>query len=119
MLENLLIPDKWKPKYLLKRINEEDIKISKVTRDEILKQLANGGRFVQIGEYTVMLNSIKSIDPLWGAKNIPPPPSMTLTTGEEYDKETNTYKERFTINPEWEEWQAIFGKEIKFLEKTE
>src|SRR5579884_1065694 len=68
------LPDKWKPKYILKRIGEEDLTISLETRNEILRQLERGGKFIQIGEYTIMLNAIKSIDPYWGARNIPPRP---------------------------------------------
>jgi len=47
-----------------------------MARDEILKALNDGARFIQIGKYTLMLNSIKSIDPLWGEENIPPRPQI-------------------------------------------
>ena len=50
------IPSKWQPKYVLKRIDEEDITIGQKTRDNILGQLARGGKYIQIGEYTSMLN---------------------------------------------------------------
>lgn len=72
----LSLPEKWKKKYLIKRIDEADIEIGEEQRDGILKALQAGTRFVQIGEYTIMLNAIKSIDPKWGKDNIPPKPEL-------------------------------------------
>lgn len=74
------LPEKWQPKYLIKRIGEKDILISQKERNMILKTMNDGERFVQLGEYTLMLNSIKSIDPLWGPDNIPPRPEL-ITSG--------------------------------------
>jgi hypothetical protein len=69
-----VIPPEWQPKYVIKRIEAEEIIVPQRTRDVILRALDKGLRFVQIGEYTLMLNAIRSIDPLWGPKNIPPRP---------------------------------------------
>lgn len=100
------IPAKWRPKYLLKRIGEEDITISLETRDEILKQLANGGRFVQIGEYTIMLNGMKSIDPYWGARNIPPCPASSF----DYRVlPSGSMGQILTNKEEIGEWKKCFG----------
>jgi hypothetical protein len=74
------IPEKWRERFYIKRIGENDIEISLEARDEILKALNAGTRFIQIGKYTLMLNSIKSIDPKWGNKNIPPRPEVRLET---------------------------------------
>ncbi|MCP3681709.1 MAG: hypothetical protein GY861_03375 [bacterium] len=78
---DLSIPLKWQERFLIKRIGEEDIEISLIARDEILKALNDGARFIQIGKYTLMLNSIKSIDPLWGKNNIPPRPELKRLYG--------------------------------------
>lgn len=80
------IPEKWREMFVIKRINEEDIVISLEQRDGILKALNDGARFVQIRKHTLMLNSIKSIDPYWdNEENIPPRPRenqvITGTTG--------------------------------------
>ena len=64
----------FKEKYLIKRIDEQDTEISVEERNEILRALNDGQRFIQLGKYTLMLNSIKSIDPKYGSKNIPPKP---------------------------------------------
>ena len=74
------IPDEWKEKFVLKRIEEKDIIISLEERDYILKSLNAGGRFIQIGKYTLMLNSVKSIDPFYEPNNIPPQPKQEYET---------------------------------------
>ncbi len=114
-LENLKsltqgIPSKWKPKYILKRIGDEDISISLETRNEVLKQLANNGRFVQIGEYTIMLNAIKSIDPMFGAKNIPSRPKAEYTYEPSDSGDLNTMTRIITNQEEIDEWDELFGK---------
>ncbi len=53
-------------RYLIKRIDEDSIEISEQQRDYILGALQGGVRFVQIGDHTLMLNAIKSIDPKKG-----------------------------------------------------
>ena len=73
------IPEKWREKYLLKRIGEDDIEMSLEERNEILKSLMTNARFIQIGKHTIMVNTIKSIDPKWGEKNIPPRPKERRT----------------------------------------
>lgn len=60
-------------KYLVKRIEAEDIEISETERNHIVTLLEKV-RAVQIGEYTVMVSNIRSIDPKFGAGNIPPRP---------------------------------------------
>jgi hypothetical protein len=99
------LPTKWQPRYILKRIGEEDIEISHGTRDAILNDLANNGRFVQIGEYTIMLNAIKGIDPKWGAKNIPPRPAEKK---EYVDQGNNTVGYKVTNEDELQEWDGYF-----------
>jgi len=69
-------PSKWEEKFLIKRIDEQDIEITLEQRNAILKALNDGQRFIQVGKYTLMLNGIKSIDPKWGANNIPDRPSI-------------------------------------------
>lgn len=62
--------------YLVKRIDEDDILVDRATRDAILNSMAAGVRFIQVREYTLMINSIKSIDPRWGEPNVPKAPSL-------------------------------------------
>lgn len=73
---SLSIPLKWQEKFFIKRIEEEDILITLEQRNVILKALNDGVRFIQIGKYTLMLNSIKSIDPRYEPDNIPPEPDL-------------------------------------------
>lgn len=51
-------------KFLIKRIDAEDIEIDNAERMIVLKALNAGVRFVQVRDYTLMLNAIKSIDPI-------------------------------------------------------
>jgi len=74
------IPEKWRERFYIKRIGEDDIEITLEARDKILSVLNAGVRFIQIGKYTLMLNSIKSIDPKWGSRNIPPRPNVGKDT---------------------------------------
>jgi len=70
------IPEKWQEKFLIKRIDEDDIEVTLEERNMILQGLRAGIRFVQVGKYTLMLNAIKSIDPKWGKDNVPPRPYL-------------------------------------------
>jgi len=70
----LSIPSKWQEKFVLKRIKEENMYISLETRNAILAAMERGQNFVQVGKYTLMINSISSIEPVWGPSNIPPCP---------------------------------------------
>ena len=76
----LSVPSEWRERFLLKRIEEKDLEISLEERNAVLVSLTKGTRFVQIRKYTLMLNSIKSIDPLWGDANIPPRPHEATET---------------------------------------
>src|SRR3954470_16071046 len=73
------LPKKWQPKYYLKRIGEDDLVISWETRNEILKRLTGNVKYIQIGEYTIMLNAIKEMAPYWKPNNIPPRPKPIRT----------------------------------------
>lgn len=104
------LPVKWQKRYLLKRIGEDDIEISLEARNEVLRALSSGVKFVQLGEYTLMLNSIKSIDPKWGDDNIPPAPQIrTERIG--WDDTRGVFLEQ--NNPadvaEYELWRSFFG----------
>lgn len=109
---NLEVPEKWQERYFIKRINEDDIEISLEERNGILKALEAGVRFVQIGKYTLMLNSIKSIDPKWGKDNIPPRPKLKERIDYEYDSQGKIYKALLTVTnkEELEEYNKIFGE---------
>jgi len=94
----LSIPSEWEERFLIKRIDEKDIIISLEERNSILDNLRKGIRFVQIGKYTLMLNSIKSIDPFYEPDNIPPKPGVYET------------KEKLEL------WEKLFGYSVKQLE---
>lgn len=79
--------------------------ISLETRNEILRQLARNGKYIQIGEYTIMLNSIKSIDPRWGANNIPPRPKP-VRTEKLLDNGTYSVTENDDEANEWDQYFA-------------
>lgn len=50
--------------YRIYRVKLNSIEISQQTRDELLTSMDRGKTYVQIGDYTVMVNSIASIEPL-------------------------------------------------------
>lgn len=87
----LSIPLEWQERFIIKRIKEENIEITLKQRNLILESLGRGDNFVQIGKYTLMINSIKSIDPVWEPDNIPPRPR------EVRDFETIEGKEQLVI----------------------
>lgn len=98
------IPEKWKERFIIKRIDEEDIDISLQERDMILSSLNKGQRFIQIGKYTLMLNGIKSIDPKWGPKNTPPRPKPQYR----YEEKGEKILQITTNEAEIEEWISLF-----------
>lgn len=73
-MENQKLPSSPTKNYAIKRIDEEDIIISLQARDAILKELEKGARFIFIKDHVLMLNSIKSIDPIIETISIPPRP---------------------------------------------
>lgn len=106
MENSLAIPSKWQEKFLLKRINEEDIELTLEQRNGVLIALDKGARFAQIGKYTIMLNAIKSIDPLWGDDNIPPQPKEITSTSIVGNKALTT----ITNQNEIDLWFKLFGQ---------
>lgn len=50
--------------YCIYRVKLNSIEISQQTRDELLKSMDQGKTYVQLGDYTIMVNSIASIEPL-------------------------------------------------------
>ena len=97
----LSIPPEWQEKFLIKRIGEEDIEITLIQRNFILKAFSNGDNFIQIGKYTLMVNSIKSIDPYYEPNNIPPRPTSDyiMRDGMSVDKNAKAITE-------WEKWYS-------------
>lgn len=56
--------DDLKQNYIVYRVKLKPIEVSVRGRDEILKSMISGKRFIQLGEYTIMVNTISSIEPL-------------------------------------------------------
>lgn len=104
------LPPEWQEKYLLKRIGEPDIVLTLDQRDAILKALLGNSRFIQVDKYTIMVNTIKSIDPMLGAKNIPDRPveQFRITEG----STPNTITKTITNQAELDLWDKHFA-EIK------
>lgn len=50
--------------YQINRVKQSSIYVSEDARNKVLDSLSSGKMFVQIGKYTVMLNTISSIEPL-------------------------------------------------------
>lgn len=93
--------NEYKMQYVIKRIDEDDILIDRETRDKMLQAMASGTRFVQVREYTLMINSIKSIEPRWGEPNVAPEPFLKPKTTWEISAgikhtqgELNEYKQK-------------------------
>jgi len=101
------IPDKWKERFLIKRIDEDDIIITLEERDGILRALNEGDRFIQVTKYTLMLNSIKSIDPFWPPDNIPPRPKAVRSNP--WDSQSVINKEEIIL------WESLFREKKKLL----
>ena len=57
--------DNFNQNYIIHRVKLDPIEVSSRGRDEVLKALSGGSRFVQLGEYTIMVNTITSIEPLY------------------------------------------------------
>ena len=56
--------------------------------------------------------TIKSIDPVWGGKNIPPKPERVLISQGEVNPKTNAVTVTETPNPEYAEWLEYFGENL-------
>lgn len=102
------IPDLWKPQYIIKRVNGEEIPIKWDTRNKILEAMSNGARYVQIGEITLMVNSINSIDPTWGQINRPPRPQENQII--EFQGNTVIQRPDKDHRKIIELWDKLFGK---------
>ncbi len=111
---HLSTQNSFREKFLIKRIDEHDIEITLEERNAILESLNAGVRFAQIGKYTLMLNAIKSIDPKYGAKNIPPRPTPDVSGY--FDEKKQIYIETGNINQkELDSWDEKFGEGAKQL----
>ena len=118
---HLSIPSEWQERFVIKRINDKEIVISLEERNAILKEMARGINFVQVGKYTLMINAIKSIDPFWGPSNIPPCPDPVFES-EQVERNGKTIfveREIESSKQERELWNRIFGKENILLPPKE
>ena len=71
-LESPKLPKNWRECFILKRIGEENLYITEDEKRLIDLALVEGIRFAFIRNHTLMLNTIKGIDPRYGEDNIPP-----------------------------------------------
>jgi hypothetical protein len=110
------LPEEFQSKFYIKRIDETDIEINLSQRNKILEALNAGQRFIQIGQYTLMLNSIKSIDPRYQPDNIPPEP-YRYASHHEFDQENKVYYEvQGEEREEYVLWQKLFGSKKELTE---
>lgn len=56
--------DNLNQNYIIYRVKLTPIEVSEAGRNLVLKSLNDKKRFVQIGDYTIMINTISSIEPL-------------------------------------------------------
>lgn len=106
---HLLIPPEWRERFIIKRFDEKDIEITLMERNAILQALRKGTRFIQVGKFTLMLNSIRSIDPYYPPDNIPPKPALRFENV--FDKEKNIYIQTETkaSREKVELWERLFS----------
>lgn len=55
---------KYSQNYVIYRIGLKPIEVDQTVRDAILELMMQNKKFIQIDEYTIMINSISSIEPL-------------------------------------------------------
>lgn len=99
------IPPEWRERFLLKRIGEEDIELELHERNAIINSINTGSRFIQIGKFTIMVNSIKSIDPYYPPDNIPPKPSERYT----YEMNGNSAYQTLSNGDEIKLWEQLYN----------
>ena len=103
------VPEKWQERYLLKRIGDEDLKLTLQQYNGILKALTEGAKFVKVNKHIIMLNAIKSIDPMWGEDNIPPRPNHRTLSAEGTDFKV------YIDDSEGEEWDSYFKNKLEVI----
>jgi len=76
--------------------------------------MTTGARFVQVGEYTIMVNAIKSIDPYYEQENRPyEPPKLIDEIEEKFDEYGKVYYKKITKNnPMWGKWKELYGSKL-------
>lgn len=93
------IRPEWREKFILKRINADDLTITLEDRNALIGAMNDGGRFVQLGKYTIMVNTISAIEPYFPPFNVPKKPSFTAL---EIASGGDSYKEKQKLIEEWE-----------------
>lgn len=102
-----IIPAKWQKRYLIKRIgSDDDIEISEEQRNAIVALMNKGQHHVQLGEYTLMLSGIRSIDPKYPPNNVPPRPTEEYTTEIVAGVAMQAIKNQAEIDM----WEKLYGK---------
>lgn len=101
---NLPNKEKWMKKYYLHVISQEEpILIDEEQMKSIVNFMEQGKKFVTIGEYVIMVNSIQLIEPRYAPDNIPPRPD------DYFDRDKNM--DSININEkQQQEWDSLFEK---------
>ena len=75
--EEFKMPESWEPKFFIHVIGfDKPILITEDQRKGIVGVIESGKKFVQIGQFTIMVNSIKMIILRYPPENIPPVPQI-------------------------------------------
>jgi len=105
----LNVPLEWRERFLIKRFDEKDVEITLNERNIILVALRKGTRFIQVGKLTLMLNSIKSIDPYYPPYNIPPKPELKFKNVFDEKKKLYVQVEVEESRKKVELWEKFFS----------
>jgi len=111
--KSLSFPDAWKPMFLLHVIGSDEILITEKERDSILKAMSQGEKFLQVRQYTIMVNSIQMIRPRYAPDNVPPRPKVKISEAIETLPDGTYGKKLYRTNGELADlWDKHFGKSL-------
>lgn len=108
------LPEKWQKKYYVHVIGmESPILISEETKNNITEIMSRGMKFISLGEFTIMVNSIKMIAPRYEPDNIPPCPHEQYKTV--LDEKRDVFVQTLENEEEILLWERLYGKAVKNL----
>lgn len=108
------LPEKWQKKYYVHVIGmESPILISEETKNNITEIMSRGMKFISLGEFTIMINSIKMIAPRYEPDNIPPMPTEQYKSY--LNEETQIYIQELSNGEEIKLWKKMYGEQKKNL----
>lgn len=101
------LPEKWRPRYLLKRIGETDIELTLEEKTQIDSAISQDRSFISVQGNTLKVKMISAIVPKWKG-NIPPRPKEIVEfTGIENGVAIKTVLNQDEIDL----WDELFGSD--------